>query len=91
LLSRQELFVEYETVNAALPPVPVPRSSDPIRRMLVPPRILTVQLKPVPVLLLVERELEGMAKEVPPGIAPKNLTVLRGGAGCDKQEKTTLD
>jgi len=70
LLLRQELVDAYETVNAALPPVPVPRSSDPIMRMLVPPGILTVQLKPVPVLLLVESEPEGMAKEVPPGMAP---------------------
>jgi hypothetical protein len=56
LLLKQELFVAYEIMNAALPPEPIPRSSLPIRRTLVPPVMSTVQLKPVPVLLLLERD-----------------------------------
>jgi hypothetical protein len=43
---------------------------------LVPPAISTAQLKPVPVSLFEERVLEGIEKELPPGMTPKNFTVL---------------
>jgi hypothetical protein len=70
LLFRQVLFAEYAIVNGALPPVPIPRPSFPIRITLVAPGMLTVHPKPVPVLVSSDNEPEGMAKEVPPGIAP---------------------
>jgi len=56
VLFKQVLFPEYEIVNGALPPDPIPRPSFPMSKILVPPGISTVQSKPVPVLLLVEGE-----------------------------------
>lgn len=50
LESRQELSYDpEETVNGALPPVPIPRPSPPTSNKVVPARTSGVQLKPVPV------------------------------------------